>query len=218
MAKYLRRWKRHQRNRAEWREPLRWGGRRHGPPLTDAHSKVKAKVAQSCLTLWPHGLCSPWNSPGQITGVGSLSLLQRIFPTQGLNTGLLHHRQILYQLSHRGSPRILEWIAYPFSSGSSWPRNQTTVSCITGGFFTNWAIRDAHYSKENRYSLWTENFQMFKLDLEKAEEPEIKLPTSIGSLKKQESFRKTSITALLTMAKPLTVWITTNCGEFFKRW
>ena len=54
------------------------------------------------------------------------------------------------------------------------------------------------------------NFQMFKLDLEKAEEPEIKLPTSIGSLKKQESSRKTSISALLTMPKPLIVWITTN--------
>ena len=62
------------------------------------------------------------------------------------------------------------------------------------------------------------NFQMFKLVLEKAEEPEIKLPTSAGSLKKQESFRKTSISALLTMAKPLTVWITRNCGKFFKRW
>jgi len=54
------------------------------------------------------------------------------------------------------------------------------------------------------------NFQMFKLDLEKAEEPEIKLPTSIGSLKKQESSRKTSTYVLLTMPKPLTVWITTN--------
>ena len=54
------------------------------------------------------------------------------------------------------------------------------------------------------------NFQMFKLDLEEVEEPEIKLPTSDGSLKKQESFRKTSISAFLTMPKPLTVWITTN--------
>ena len=58
---------------------------------------------------------------------------------------------------------------------------------------------------------------MFKLDLEKAEEPEIKLPTSAGSLKKQESSIKTSISALLTMPKPLTVWITTNCGKFWKR-
>ena len=60
--------------------------------------------------------------------------------------------------------------------------------------------------------------QMFKLNLEKAEETEIKLPTSVGSLKKQESSRKTSTSALLTMPKPLTLWITTNCGKFFKRW
>ena len=57
--------------------------------------------------------------------------------------------------------------------------------------------------------MWTENFQMFKLDLEKAEEPEIKLPTSVESLKKQQSSKKTS-SALLTVPKPLTVWITTN--------
>ena len=61
-------------------------------------------------------------------------------------------------------------------------------------------------------------FQMFKLDLEKAEEPEIKLPTSVESSKKQESSRKTSTSSLLTMSKPLTVWVTTNCGKFFKRW
>ena len=59
---------------------------------------------------------------------------------------------------------------------------------------------------------------MFKLDSEKAEEPEIKLPTSTGSLKKQENSRKTSTSALLTMPKPLTVWITTNCGKFLKKW
>ena len=61
------------------------------------------------------------------------------------------------------------------------------------------------------------NFQMFKLVLEKAQEPEIKLPTSTGSLKKQENSKKTSISALLTMPKPLTVWIPINCGKFFKR-
>ena len=60
--------------------------------------------------------------------------------------------------------------------------------------------------------------QMFKLDLEKAEEPKIKLPTSVGSSKKQESSRKTSTSALLITPKPLTVWITTNCGKFLKRW
>ena len=60
------------------------------------------------------------------------------------------------------------------------------------------------------------NFQMFKLDLEKAEEPDIKLPTSAGSLKKQESSRKTSISVLLTMPKPLTMWSTTNCGKILR--
>ena len=106
---------------------------------TTRESESRSVMSDS---LWPHGLYSPWNSPGQNTGVGSLSLLQGIFPTQELNPGLSHCRQILYQLSHKGSPRILEWIAYPFSSGSSQPRNQTGVSCIAGGFFTNWALRE----------------------------------------------------------------------------
>ena len=66
--------------------------------------------------------------------------------------------------------------------------------------------------------MWTKNFQMFKLDLEKPEEPEVKLSTSVGSSKKQESSRKTSTSALLTMPNPLTVWITINFGKFFKRW
>ena len=67
-------------------------------------------------------------------------------------------------------------------------------------------------------STWTVNFQMFKLDSKKAEEPEIKLPTSTGSSKKQESSRKTSTSASLTMLKPLAVWIITNCGKYLKRW
>ena len=67
-------------------------------------------------------------------------------------------------------------------------------------------------------SMWTKNFQMYKLDLENAEEPEIKLPTSIGSQKKQENSRQTFTSASLTTLKPLTVWLTTNCGRFLKRW
>ena len=67
-----------------------------------------------------------------------------------------------------------------------------------------------------QYVNW--ELQMFKLVLEKAEKPEIKLPASIGWSKKQESSRKTSASALLTTPKPLTVWITTNCGKFWKRW
>ena len=116
------------------------------------------KFTHSCPTLcdpW-----TPWNSLGQNTGVGSLSLLQGIFPTQGLNPGPLHCRWVLYQLSHKGSLRILEWVAYPFSRGSSWPKNKTGISCIADRFFTNWAMGEA----------------------------------------------------------PLTVWFTTKCGKFLKKW
>ena len=101
----------------------------------------EVKVSQSCLTLPPHGLYSPWNSPGQNTGVDSLSLLQGIFPTQESNPGLPYRSKIPYQLSHEGRLRILEWVAYPFSSRSSRPRNWTRVSCIAGGFFSSWATR-----------------------------------------------------------------------------
>ena len=66
--------------------------------------------------------------------------------------------------------------------------------------------------------MWTMNFQMLKLVLEKAEEPEIKLPTSAGSSKNAREFQKTSISALLTMPRPLTMWITINCGKLWKRW
>ena len=96
------------------------------------------RESESCLvmsnSLQPHGLYGPWNSPGQITGVGSLSLLQVIFLIQGLNPGIPRCRQILYQLSHKRSLRILEWVAYPFSSMSSQPRNRTRVFCTTGRF------------------------------------------------------------------------------------
>ena len=64
---------------------------------------------------------------------------------------------------------------------------------------------------------WTKNFQIYKLDLEKAEEPGIKLLTFTGPQTKQENSRKTSISASLTMLKPLTAWITTNCGKFLKQ-
>ena len=76
-------------------------------------------------------------------------------PNPGIDPGLLYCRRILYQLSHQGSPRILEWVVYPFSSRSSQPRNQTGVSCIAGRFFTNWAIRKAQYILWT--SLWKKN-------------------------------------------------------------
>ena len=106
-------------------------------------------------SLRPHGLYSPWSSPGQNTGVGSHSLLQGIFPTQGSNPGLPHCRQwILYQLSHKGSPRILKGVAYPFASRSSWPRYQTGVSYIAGRFFTNWAMRETHIKRINHFCMY----------------------------------------------------------------
>ena len=91
-----------------------------------AYFKESESESRSIVSdpLWPIDY-SPWNSPGQNTGVGSLSPLQGIFLTQGSNPGLPYCRCILYQLSHKGSPRILEWVAYPFSSGSFQPRSGT---------------------------------------------------------------------------------------------
>ena len=89
-------------------------------PLLINMKRSEVKVTQSGLTL-----CDPMDYivheilQARITGVGGLSLLQGIFPTQGLNPGLLHCRPIVYQLSHKESPKILEWVAYLFSSGSS---------------------------------------------------------------------------------------------------
>ena len=105
-------------------------------------------VTQSSLTLCGAMDCSQpgfslhGDSPGKNTGVGCHALLKGIFPIQGSNPGLLHCRQILYHLSHQGSPRILEWVAYPLSRGSSWHRNQTRLSCTADGFFSSWATRE----------------------------------------------------------------------------
>ena len=99
--------------------------------------KVGSVVSDSLL---PHGLYSPWNSPGQNIGVGSPSFLQRIFPTQFSHIA----GRFFTSGPCKGCPRILERVAYPFSRGSFRLRNRTRVSCIAGGFFTNWAIRKSH--------------------------------------------------------------------------
>ena len=106
------------------------------------------------------GVSQTIRSPKAFTGVGSYSLLQWIFPTQGFNPGLPDCRGILYQLSHQRSPSILEWVAYPFSSGSSQPRNQTGVSCIARGLFTSWATREALeqcWAVKNHVCVWDIN-------------------------------------------------------------
>ena len=92
----------------------------------------------------PPGASVHGDSPGKNTGVGCHALLQGTFLTQGSNPGLLHCRRILYRLSHQGSPRILEWVAYPFSNGSLQPRNGGGVSYIAGGFFSRRATGEAH--------------------------------------------------------------------------
>ena len=100
-------------------------------------AEVKVKVTQSCPTL-----CNPvFYTVHGILQVRRLEWVafpfsRGIFPTQGSNPGLSYCRWIVYQLSHKGSPRILQWAAYPFSRGSSQPRNQTGLSCIAGGLFT----------------------------------------------------------------------------------
>ena len=101
---------------------------------------VGAKVAQSCPTL-----CDPMDNT--VRGILQARILEGVAfsfsraggfsPTQGSNPGLLHCRWILYQLSHKGSPRILEWVAYPFSLTWTW------ASCTANRFLTNWAIREA---------------------------------------------------------------------------
>ena len=127
------------------------------------------KVTQSCHSLRPHGLYSPWNSLGQNNWSGQPFLLQGIFQTQGSNPGLLHCSRILYQLSHKGSPRILEWVAIPSPADlldleikpgspalqtdslptelsqkpkSSQSRSQIHVLCIGRQIFNNWITRE----------------------------------------------------------------------------
>ena len=119
------------------------------PPLELLSGKGwRWRESESCSvvsdSLWPPGPYSPWNSPDQNSGMGSLSFLQGILPTQGSNPSLLHCSWILHQLSHKGNPSILEQVAYPFSTGSSRPRNQTRVSGMAGRFFyqLSWAIRE----------------------------------------------------------------------------
>ena len=112
---------------AVWLVPISVCCPEHTPGESESHSVMSD-------SLQPHELYSPWNSLGQNTRVGSLSLLQGIFPTQGSNPGLSHCRRILYQLSQKGNPRTLEWVAYPFCRGSSQPRNRTMIFCIAGKF------------------------------------------------------------------------------------
>ena len=111
------------------------------------------RCVQLCATrgLQPARLLCAWASLGKNPGVGCHAFLQGTFPTQGSNPSLPPCRQILYCLSHRWSPRTLQWVAYHFSRGSSPHRNRTRVSCITGGFCISWATREAHTYSMTQY-------------------------------------------------------------------
>ena len=103
-------------------------------------------VTQSFLTVCNPVNCSPLDSsvrgdaPGKNTAVDCHAFLPGIFPTQGLNSGLLHCRWILYHLSHQGSPRILKWVAYPFSRGTFWPRTK-----LGGLLHCRWTLYQLSY-------------------------------------------------------------------------
>ena len=116
---------------------------RTGPGTMDWFQIGKVKGVSDSLQLH-----SPWNSPGRNTGVGSLSLLQGVFPNQGSNPGLPHCRRTLYQLSHKESPRKLEWIAYPFYRGSSQQRNQPESPALQAdSLLTTMLLLLSHFSR-----------------------------------------------------------------------
>ena len=118
-------------------------------PIKIKLKKKKVKVAQSCPTL-----CDPMDCI--VHGILQARILEWVAflfsrgssPTRRLNPGLLHHLQIVYQLSYKRSLRILEWVAYPFSSRSSQPKGKTRVSCVAGAFFTTWAMKEALKNKK----------------------------------------------------------------------
>ena len=105
------------------------------------YSEVAVSLSHVWLFVTPRTVARqaphPWELSRQEYCSGCHALLQGIFPTQRWNSGLLHCRRILYHLSHQESPRILPWVAYPFSRVSSWPRKSTGATCIAGRFFTS---------------------------------------------------------------------------------
>ena len=112
-------------------------------------SYVKVKVAKSCLTL-----CDPMDYT--VHGILQARILEWLAipsPRDLPNPGLPHFRWLLYQLSHKGNPRILKWAGYSFSSRSFQPRNWTRVSCIAGGFFTKW-VESMNKWMDKRQNKW----------------------------------------------------------------
>ena len=113
-------------------------------------------------SLRPHGLYSPWNSPGQNTGVGRLSLLQGIFPIQGLNPGLLHCRWILYQLSHLGSPWLYKDIKMHFSLWDAVKKLEKQTQLLPKGILYFWISRTNKYSPRQQKVVHSCHFLIYK--------------------------------------------------------
>ena len=121
------------------------------------YAVLSHSVMSDSVTSWTGTHQAPLSMgilQGKNTGVRCHALLHAIFPTQGSKPGLQNCRWILYHLSHQGSLRILEWVAYPFSRGSSQTRNSIRVSCISGRFFTSWATREAQYHLYVESKIW----------------------------------------------------------------
>ena len=141
-------------------------------------------------------------------------------------------RAELFQILKDDAVKVLHSICQQIWKTQQWPQDWTRLVFIPlpkkgnakecSNYHTIALIshtsKCSKFSKPSFNSMWTMNFQMFELGLEKAEEPQIQLATLVGSQKKNKSPRKASTSALLIMPKPLTVWITVNCAKFWKRW
>ena len=170
------------------------------------------KLPHNCIHLTaPHSSTLAWKipwmeEPGRLQSMGSL--------------GVRHDWATSLSFScigeGNGHPLQCSCLENPRDGGAWWAavygvaQSRTRLKQLSSSCSNILVKLCSKFSKPGFNSTWTMKFQIFKLDLEKAEEADIKLPTSVGSLKKQESSRKTSTSALLTMQKPLTVWITTN--------
>ena len=132
----------------------------------------------------------------------------------------------LFQILKDDATKVLHSIWQQIWKTQQWPQDwkrsvfiPTERKAMPKNAHTTTQLHSSHtLAKPGFSSTWTVNFQMFQLDLAKAKKLEVKLPTSVGSSKKQQSSRRTATSALLTVPKPLTVWITTDCGKFFRRW
>ena len=160
---------------------------------------MKTDLFQSCGYCWVFQIC--WHIECSIFTESSSRIWNR---STGIPSPPIALLVVMLPKGHLTSHSRM--------SGSRWVITPLWLSSHT------LAKKCSKFSKPGFNNTWTVNFQMFKLGLEKAEEQEIKFPTSAGSWKKPESSRKTFISALLTMPKPLTVWITINCRKFWKRW